>query len=56
MRPAIEVISFAISWLRCIRPKAKEDDMPLFITQGRFTHDAVKGMIAKPEDRAEEVG
>ena len=30
--------------------------MPLFITQGRFTHDAVKGMIAKPEDRAEEVG
>ena len=29
--------------------------MPLFITQGRFTQDAVKGMIAKPEDRAEAV-
>jgi len=29
--------------------------MPLFITQGRFTHDAWKGMIAKPEDRAEAV-
>jgi hypothetical protein len=30
--------------------------MPLFITQGRFTQDAVKGMIAKLEDRAEAVG
>ena len=29
--------------------------MSLFITQGRFTQDAVKGMIAKPEDRAEAV-
>ena len=30
--------------------------MPLFITQGRFTQDAVKGMLAKPEDRAKVVG
>jgi uncharacterized protein with GYD domain len=30
--------------------------MPLFITTGRFTPDAVKGMLAKPEDRAEAVG
>ena len=29
--------------------------MPLFITQGRYTQDAVKGMLAKPEDRAEPV-
>jgi uncharacterized protein with GYD domain len=29
--------------------------MALFITQGRFTQDAMKGMIAKPEDRAESV-
>lgn len=29
--------------------------MPIFITQGRFTQDAVKGMLAKPEDRAEAV-
>ena len=29
--------------------------MPLFITQGRFTQDAMKGMIGKPEDRAEAV-
>jgi uncharacterized protein with GYD domain len=34
----------------------QEDIMPLFITQGRFTQDAVKGMLAKPEDRAETVG
>jgi uncharacterized protein with GYD domain len=32
-----------------------EDTMPLFITQGRYTQDAVKGMMAKPEDRAEPV-
>lgn len=30
--------------------------MPIFITQGRFTQDAIKGMMAKPEDRAEAVG
>lgn len=29
--------------------------MPLFITQGRFTSDAIKGMLAKPEDRFEMV-
>jgi uncharacterized protein with GYD domain len=27
--------------------------MPVYITQGRYTRDAVKGMIDKPEDRAE---
>jgi uncharacterized protein with GYD domain len=32
-----------------------EDSMPVFITQGRYTQDAVKGMLAKPEDRAESV-
>jgi uncharacterized protein with GYD domain len=30
--------------------------MPVFITQGRYTQDALKGMLAKPEDRAESVG
>src|SRR5256885_980371 len=29
--------------------------MPIFITQGRYTHEAVKGMIVRPEDRAEAV-
>ena len=27
--------------------------MPLYITQGRYTREAVKGMIVKPEDRFE---
>ncbi len=29
--------------------------MPLYITQGRYTRDAIKGMIVRPEDRAEAV-
>jgi uncharacterized protein with GYD domain len=29
--------------------------MPIYITQGRYTREAVKGMIIKPEDRAEAV-
>jgi uncharacterized protein with GYD domain len=32
-----------------------EDSMTVFITQGRYTQDALKGMLAKPEDRAESV-
>ncbi len=29
--------------------------MPIYITQGRYTRDAIKGMIVKPEDRADQV-
>jgi uncharacterized protein with GYD domain len=29
--------------------------MPIFITQGRYTREAIKGMVVKPEDRAEAV-
>lgn len=29
--------------------------MPTYITQGRYTRDAIKGMVVKPEDRAEAV-
>ncbi len=29
--------------------------MPIFITQGRYSAEAVKGLLAKPEDRTEEV-
>ena len=29
--------------------------MPLYIAQGRFTRDAVKGMLQTPEDRTESV-
>jgi hypothetical protein len=29
--------------------------MPIYITQGRYTREAIKGMIVKPEDRAEAI-
>lgn len=29
--------------------------MPIYITQGRYTRDAIKGMVVRPEDRAESV-
>lgn len=29
--------------------------MPTFIVQGRFSRDAIRGLIARPEDRAEAV-
>jgi uncharacterized protein with GYD domain len=29
--------------------------MPIYITQGRYTRDAIKGMIVRPEDRADNV-
>ena len=29
--------------------------MPVYITQGRYTREAIKGMIVKPEDRADQV-
>ena len=31
------------------------DAMPIYISRGRFTSDAVKGMVAKPENREEAV-
>src|SRR3954451_6297661 len=30
--------------------------MPIFITQGRYSRDAIQGMTANPEDRAEAAG
>jgi uncharacterized protein with GYD domain len=36
-------------------PFEGEWDMPIFITQGRFTQQAMKGMLGHPEDRAEAV-
>jgi uncharacterized protein with GYD domain len=29
--------------------------MPIYITQGRYTREAIKGMTARPEDRADAV-
>src|SRR5438552_2015950 len=34
---------------------SRRDAMPIFISRGRFTSDAVKGMLAKPENREEAV-
>jgi uncharacterized protein with GYD domain len=36
--------------------KGEGRSMPIFITQGRFTRDAMAGMTARPEDRAQVVG
>jgi uncharacterized protein with GYD domain len=33
----------------------RRDDMPIYISRGCFTSDAVKGMVAKPENREEAV-
>lgn len=30
--------------------------MPIYISQGRYNSDAIRGLMAKPEDRTEEVG
>src|ERR1700732_90897 len=32
-----------------------EEPMAIYITQGRYTPDAVRGMVAKPEDREKAV-
>jgi uncharacterized protein with GYD domain len=29
--------------------------MPIYITQGRYSREAIKGMLVKPEDRADAV-
>jgi uncharacterized protein with GYD domain len=29
--------------------------MPIYITQGRYTREAIKGMIVRPEDRADAI-
>jgi len=33
----------------------RRDPMPIYISRGRFSTDAVKGMLAKPENREEAV-
>jgi hypothetical protein len=33
----------------------RRDEMPIYISRGRFSSDAVKGMVAKPENREEAV-
>jgi uncharacterized protein with GYD domain len=33
----------------------RRDAMPIYISRGRFTSEAIKGMLAKPENRQEAV-
>src|SRR3990172_2744102 len=40
---------------RTCAAKIGRERMPIYITQGRYTRDAIKGMIVKPEDRADAV-
>jgi uncharacterized protein with GYD domain len=35
--------------------KLRRGHMPIYISRGRFTTDAIKGMMAKPENREEAV-
>jgi uncharacterized protein with GYD domain len=35
--------------------RRQEEPMPIYITQGRYTREAIKGMIVRPEDRADAV-
>ena len=37
------------------RRRTWEETMPIYITQGRYTREAIKGMIVRPEDRADAV-
>jgi uncharacterized protein with GYD domain len=34
---------------------AMGEGMPIYITQGRYTREAIKGMIVRPEDRADAI-
>jgi hypothetical protein len=34
---------------------SRRNAMPIYISRGRFTSDAVKGMLSKPENREEAV-
>jgi uncharacterized protein with GYD domain len=36
-------------------PGHREVVMTIYITQGRYSHQAIKGLVAKPEDREAEV-
>ena len=37
--------------MRRVDRLTEEEAMPLFISQGRFTPEALRGMLAKPENR-----
>ena len=52
--PVARAIVFRLGPRAC-RAKAEETSMTIYISQGRYTAAAIKGMSAKPEDRSEAV-
>jgi uncharacterized protein with GYD domain len=48
-------VHFIAHWIEQATLLSQEDAMPIYISRGRFTSDAVKGMLAKPENREEAV-
>jgi uncharacterized protein with GYD domain len=50
------VAGFAgIGSAQAAEPFSGRDAMPIYISRGRFTSDAISGMLAKPENREEAV-
>jgi uncharacterized protein with GYD domain len=46
---------YATNYVCAIRSQEREELMAIYITQGRYTPDAVKGMVANPENREKAV-
>jgi uncharacterized protein with GYD domain len=51
MAACSQAVTFPFDQVR----ESRRDAMPIFISRGRFTSDAIKGMLAKPENREEAV-
>jgi uncharacterized protein with GYD domain len=52
---AAAAVSFGAQEIEQAKLLSRRDAMPIYISRGRFTSDAVKGMLAKPENREEAV-
>src|SRR5678815_3703918 len=44
----------SVQW-ECLKNSKERGDMPIYISRGRFTTDAIKGMVSKPENREKAV-
>jgi uncharacterized protein with GYD domain len=54
-QPVLETPAVLSWWQQGASAPSWEEAVPIYITQGRYTRDAIKGMIVRPEDRAEAV-
>src|SRR5947209_16079116 len=50
-----EAVKFNVHQIKQTNLFFRRDAMPIYISRGRFTSEAVKGMLAKPENREEAV-